>query len=46
MKYGLIHYNTPGDTLEEFLDYTAETGFDAVELFSSLAMREDVDDPL
>jgi sugar phosphate isomerase/epimerase len=30
--YGLIHYNAPGDTLEEFLNYAAEAGFDCVEL--------------
>ncbi len=32
MKYGVIHYRAPGDTLEQFLDWAAETGFDAVEL--------------
>ncbi len=32
MKYGVIHYNTPGATLEEFLDWAAESGFDCVEL--------------
>lgn len=32
MKFGLIHYNAPGETLEAFLDYAAETGFDGVEL--------------
>lgn len=32
MKYGVIHYNAPGATLEEFLDYVAETGFDCTEL--------------
>ena len=32
MKFGVIHYNAPGETLEEFLDYAAETGFDCVEL--------------
>ena len=26
MKFGLVHYNTPGNTLEEFLDYARETG--------------------
>jgi sugar phosphate isomerase/epimerase len=34
MKFGLIHYNAPGETLEEFLDYAAGAGFDAVELQS------------
>ena len=32
MKYGVIHYNAPGDTLEEFLQYAKDTGFDSVEL--------------
>jgi sugar phosphate isomerase/epimerase len=32
MKFGLIHYNAPGDTLEAFLDYAAGAGFDGVEL--------------
>lgn len=32
MLRALIHYNAPGDTLEEFLDYAAETGYEAVEL--------------
>ncbi|MBI2301111.1 MAG: sugar phosphate isomerase/epimerase [Armatimonadetes bacterium] len=32
MKFGLIHYNAPGATLEEFINYAADTGFDGVEL--------------
>ncbi len=32
MKFGLIHYNAPGETLEEFLDYARDAGFDGVEL--------------
>jgi sugar phosphate isomerase/epimerase len=32
MKYGVIHYNAPGATLEEFLDWVAESGFDCTEL--------------
>ncbi len=32
MKYGVIHYNAPGDTLEEFLRYAKDTGFGYVEL--------------
>jgi sugar phosphate isomerase/epimerase len=32
MKLGLIHYNAPGDTLEEFLRYAADTGSKYVEL--------------
>lgn len=32
MKYGVIHYNAPGATVEEFLDFAADAGFDSVEL--------------
>jgi sugar phosphate isomerase/epimerase len=32
MKYGVIHYNAPGNTLEVFLDWVADTGFDCTEL--------------
>ena len=32
MNFGIIHYNAPGKTLEEFLRYAAETGFGWVEL--------------
>ncbi len=32
MKLGIIHYNAPGETLEGFLDYAAETGFKYLEL--------------
>ena len=32
MLYGLIHYNAPGDTLEEFLDFVQDAGFDTVEI--------------
>jgi sugar phosphate isomerase/epimerase len=32
MKYGVIHYNAPGATLEEFLDWVADSGFDCTEL--------------
>jgi sugar phosphate isomerase/epimerase len=32
VRYGLIHYNAPGKTVAEFLDYAKETGFDWVEL--------------
>jgi sugar phosphate isomerase/epimerase len=45
MKLGLIHYNAPGDTLEEFLDYVAETGFECVELRNTDVWPEGVDDP-
>ena len=32
MDFGIIHYNAPGDTLEEFLDYAAEAGFRYLDL--------------
>lgn len=32
MKFGVIHYNAPGETLAEFLDWAATTGFQYVEL--------------
>ena len=32
MKFGLIHHKAPGDTLEAFLDWAAQAGFDVVEL--------------
>jgi sugar phosphate isomerase/epimerase len=32
MLTALIHYNAPGESLEEFLDYAAAAGFEAVEL--------------
>lgn len=35
MKFGLIHYNAPGETVEAFLDFAAEAGFDGVELQSN-----------
>jgi len=45
MRFGLIHYNAPGDTLEAFLDYAAQTGFDAVELqIRDVWDEEDPDD--
>ncbi len=45
MMLGLIHYNAPGDTLEEFLDYVAESGFECVELRNTDVWPEGVDDP-
>lgn len=32
MKYGVIHYNTPGANLEEFLAWASDSGFDCTEL--------------
>lgn len=38
---GIIHYNAPGKTLEEFLKYAADTGFDSVELqYHNLGIQE------
>ena len=34
MPYGLIHYNAPGDTVEEFIDFAAEAGFESAEISS------------
>ena len=31
-KLGIIHYNAPGETLAEFLDYIKETGYEYTEL--------------
>ena len=45
MKFGIIHYNAPGDTLEAFLDYAAETGFEAVELQCGDVWPKDCADP-
>ena len=45
MNLGIIHYNAPGDTLEAFLDYAAETGYEAVELQSADVWPKDCDDP-
>jgi len=34
MKFGLIHYNQSDlETFQAFLEFAAEAGFDAVELF-------------
>lgn len=32
MAYGLIHYNAPGENLDEFLDFAAEAGFECAEI--------------
>jgi len=32
MPFGLIHYNTPGDTFEDFIAYAAGAGFDCCEV--------------
>ncbi|MDP6112210.1 MAG: sugar phosphate isomerase/epimerase family protein [Planctomycetota bacterium] len=45
MNFGIIHYNAPGESLEEFLDYAAETGFNSVELFVGDAWHDGVDSP-
>ena len=35
MGYGLIHYNTPGVTFEDFVAFAATSGFDSVEVMIS-----------
>jgi len=45
MKHGVIHYNAPGDTLEEFLRYASDTGFGYVELQSADVWPKDTDNP-
>ena len=45
MKFGLIHYNAPGDTLEEFLQFAADAGFGYVELQIRDVWPEDTDNP-
>jgi len=45
MKLGLIHYNAPGDTLEEFLRFASDTGFGYVELQSADVWPEGTDNP-
>ena len=41
MKFGIIHYNAPGDSLPEFLQYAANTGFRYVELrYDGLSIEE------
>src|SRR5574340_565258 len=44
-KLGMIHYNAPGDTLEEFLDYAAESGFKFLEVGRRDAWPEGEKDP-
>lgn len=45
MDYGLIHYNAPGDSLQEFLRYAKDTGFDCVELSIGDVWGEGVSEP-
>ena len=42
-KLGVIHYNFPGFSLEDFLRYAAETGYGYVELAAGDVWRKDVD---
>jgi sugar phosphate isomerase/epimerase len=44
-KLGLIHYNAPGRTVAEFLDYAKVAGFGYVELQIGDVWRPDVDNP-
>jgi sugar phosphate isomerase/epimerase len=45
MKLGLIHYNAPGETLEEFFRFAADAGFGYVELQSRDVWPEGSDNP-
>ena len=45
MRFGVIHYNAPGDTVAEFLDWAAETGFEYVELGKPDLWPENCDNP-
>lgn len=44
-KIGVIHYNWPGFSLEEFLKFAAETGYRYVELQINDVWAPDIDDP-
>lgn len=44
-KIGVIHYNWPGFSLEEFLKFAAETGYRYVELQINDVWTPDVDNP-
>lgn len=45
MKLGVIHYNFPQFSFEQFLDYCPEAGFEYVELQIGDVWRQGVDDP-
>ena len=45
MKIGVIHYNLPGLSLEEFLAYASETGYGYVELSAGDVWGQGVEDP-
>jgi len=45
MKFGVIHYNTPGETFAEFLDWAAQTGFQYVEVNKTDLWPEGSQDP-
>ncbi len=44
-KLGLIHYNYAGNSLEDFLKFTSDTGFGYVELAVGTVWNADTDDP-
>lgn len=44
-KIGVIHYNWPGFSFEEFLRFAAETGYQYVELLLSDVWSPDTDNP-
>ena len=43
MAFGMIHYNAPGNTFEEFVKYAANTGFDSVEVMITDVWPEDAE---
>jgi len=45
MKFGVIHYNTPGETLPQFLDWVAATGFEYIEIDKTDLWPEGVEKP-
>jgi len=45
VKLGVIHYNTPGATVEEFLDWVQATGFEYVEMMVGDLWPDESADP-
>ncbi len=43
MPFGQIHYNAPGDTFEEFVEYVADTGFDCIEVMLADVWPQDAE---
>lgn len=46
MTYGVIHYNAPGDTVEEFLAWASGAGFESVELQIPDLWPDETQDPV